>query len=449
MLALKLSDEQVQARTQTLEDWKAAVARQQPLPQVQLRLLDTQESEWVAQYAQGNHQPTALPEEAEMEDEEPQDEEKHEPKWETDSDSETGQGYVDIMDPRDLENAVFRVLPDSGTLGGLQICYQLEVDPKRLIYVVRRVEAPAEQFVLFVVSGSPFVYPGVPTEIAALHLAQDVPHVNHWVGWSPLQESADQHGRSVCTDYAFAVPWHYSYQIPEGFAGNLVLIRDFMRQLLTAVDRLQQKNLLHNDIRLENLHYDPVTRELVLIDLDRTCTPFNLIQMKPGDEYYAPPEKLLLYRALDEGSVNQILRTSAAVSFKSDAYACGVVLSALLQRSSTIKEPQKLRRWRKQLGKLKAHMPPESDLMCGLLHGDPDHRLSAAEALEHPFFHTEFHMSHLADYDMFRTLVQSMTPPQLEHAGPQAETQPSADDTQEQEEPPEDLGDTVPLWTSP
>jgi serine/threonine-protein kinase HSL1 (negative regulator of Swe1 kinase) len=89
------------------------------------------------------------------------------------------------------------------------------------------------------------------------------------------------------------------------------------RQLVKILKHLHSKNIVHGDIKLENILYDRKTQNLLLIDFgsaSRVQSKSSKLQVMSGTPQYVAPE-VILQEEYD--------------GFKSDLYSLGVVLFAL------------------------------------------------------------------------------------------------------------------------
>ena len=221
---------------------------------------------------------------------------------------------------------------------------------------------------------------------------------------------------------------------------NLTEIKYYMRTLLTAVKRLQELGVMHRDIKPTNFLYDPPTKTGLLIDFGlseievdsngnprkqamkdnpdvvKICTLQKTMKIKnrTGTKGYMPPEALFNFP-------NQ---TSAV-----DVWACGVIfLSFLAQRhpvfslnnsskvknftianliplvclfgSNAIKEiafkygygcliPDEMQKDKIAWGDICKLVDRDAfDLLDKMLELDHTKRISASDALNHPFFNS-------------------------------------------------------------
>jgi calcium-dependent protein kinase len=155
---------------------------------------------------------------------------------------------------------------------------------------------------------------------------------------------------------------------------------DFMRQLFSAVAYCHSKSIIHRDLKPENILLDEIENSLTIkvadfgssciFDVDRKLTGCF------GSPYYVAPEVV-------QGRYDE----------KCDVWSCGVIMYILL----TGRPPYPGRTEREILRQVRdspLRIAPEKlqnlsyeaiDLLRKLLTVDPVHRISAAQALSHPW----------------------------------------------------------------
>ncbi|KAE8578656.1 hypothetical protein XENTR_v10023718 [Xenopus tropicalis] len=169
--------------------------------------------------------------------------------------------------------------------------------------------------------------------------------------------------------------------------------RCIMRSLLEAVTYLHSNNIVHRDLKPENILMDDCLN-IKLSDFGFSCIlkPTEKLRELCGTPGYLAPE--ILKCSMDE--------THPGYGREVDLWACGVIMFTLLAGSPPF--------WhRKQMLMLRMIMDgrfqfgsPEwddrsstvKDLICRLLEVCPEKRLTAEQALQHPFF-----QSHQRDQD--------------------------------------------------
>ncbi|XP_034275666.2 phosphorylase b kinase gamma catalytic chain, liver/testis isoform isoform X2 [Pantherophis guttatus] len=178
-----------------------------------------------------------------------------------------------------------------------------------------------------------------------------------------------------------------------------------MRALLEAVSYLHENHIVHRDLKPENILMND-DLSIKLSDFGFSChlEPGEKLRELCGTPGYLAPE--ILKCSMDE--------THPGYGKEVDLWACGVIFFTLLAGSPPF--------WhRKQMLMLRMIMEgryhfgsPEwddrsdtvKDLICRLLKVDPIERLSAEEALQHPFFQRYGReQRHFSPFHKFRVIV--------------------------------------------
>jgi len=269
------------------------------------------------------------------------------------------------------------------------------------------------------------------------------PHLPKAYGWHPLPET-----RSVAIVQQLAA--HDS--IAKCVFGNIAVIRTFMRQLMSTLATCHQAGVVHRDIKYGNIMWDDDRQSLTLIDFDVSAINVAgkyLLRKNVGTEGYEAPEiqechdaREQLRRKLNSESEKEKQRrkqkaadkkssssassaaaadgNSAAAAAdittnnpkycygeKIDIYSSGVVMAQMLLSvrdvGSNRDEDNCASHMRKRLRKAidsMAGRPSKSlsqeersqmeanDLALRMMDRNPQHRISAATALQHVFFKT-------------------------------------------------------------
>ncbi|CDJ58125.1 CAM kinase, CDPK family, putative [Eimeria maxima] len=155
-------------------------------------------------------------------------------------------------------------------------------------------------------------------------------------------------------------------------------------QMLAAVNHCHQHNICHRDIKLENWVYldEREDAPLKLIDFGFSClfSGGNSMRAMKGTIYYVAPEVL-------DGQYNQLC----------DVWSIGVIVYMLLSGTppfsgkTDLEIILKIKRCEFNFdGKIwKSVSPLAKDFISSLLRRNPEDRLTAAAALEHPWLAVE------------------------------------------------------------
>ncbi|XP_035123322.1 phosphorylase b kinase gamma catalytic chain, liver/testis isoform isoform X4 [Callithrix jacchus] len=161
--------------------------------------------------------------------------------------------------------------------------------------------------------------------------------------------------------------------------------RSIMRSLLEAVSFLHANNIVHRDLKPENILLDD-NMQIRLSDFGFSChlEPGEKLRELCGTPGYLAPE--ILKCSMDE--------THPGYSKEVDLWACGVILFTLLAGSPPFWHRRQILMLRMIMEGQYQFSSPEwddrsstvKDLIARLLQVDPEARLTAEQALQHPFF---------------------------------------------------------------
>nr|XP_019572806.1 PREDICTED: phosphorylase b kinase gamma catalytic chain, liver/testis isoform isoform X2 [Rhinolophus sinicus] len=161
--------------------------------------------------------------------------------------------------------------------------------------------------------------------------------------------------------------------------------RSIMRSLLEAVSFLHANNIVHRDLKPENILLDD-NMQIRLSDFGFSChlEPGEKLRELCGTPGYLAPE--ILKCSMDE--------THPGYGKEVDLWACGVILFTLLAGSPPFWHRRQILMLRMVMEGRYQFSSPEwddrsntvKDLISRLLHVDPAGRLTAEQALRHPFF---------------------------------------------------------------
>ncbi|KAM7147403.1 phosphorylase b kinase gamma catalytic chain, liver/testis isoform 3-T3 [Molossus nigricans] len=161
--------------------------------------------------------------------------------------------------------------------------------------------------------------------------------------------------------------------------------RSIMRSLLEAVSFLHANNIVHRDLKPENILLDD-NMQIRLSDFGFSChlEPGEKLRDLCGTPGYLAPE--ILKCSMDE--------THPGYGKEVDLWACGVILFTLLAGSPPFWHRRQILMLRMIMEGQYQFNSPEwddrsntvKDLISRLLQVDPEERLTAQQALQHPFF---------------------------------------------------------------
>ncbi|XP_064150964.1 phosphorylase b kinase gamma catalytic chain, liver/testis isoform isoform X2 [Loxodonta africana] len=161
--------------------------------------------------------------------------------------------------------------------------------------------------------------------------------------------------------------------------------RSIMRSLLEAVSFLHANNIVHRDLKPENILLDD-NMQIRLSDFGFSChlEPGERLRELCGTPGYLAPE--ILRCSMDE--------THPGYGKEVDLWACGVILFTLLAGSPPFWHRRQILMLRMIMEGRYQFSSPEwddrsntvKDLISRLLQVDPEVRLTAEQALHHPFF---------------------------------------------------------------
>ncbi|KAA6393251.1 MAG: putative serine/threonine protein kinase [Streblomastix strix] len=160
-------------------------------------------------------------------------------------------------------------------------------------------------------------------------------------------------------------------------------LRALMKQILEGMRAFHKEDLVHRDIKCDNilLHSPPGS---------------GRVYAKISDFGFAKYEDLTHEQTYTAGTITymapEIFKKPLVVTQKVDIYALGITFYKLVTHKYPVNKAT-LEEQGKKLAQLKSiERPPKIkdgilwDLLSQLLEFDPDKRISAAEALQHPYF---------------------------------------------------------------
>lgn len=154
-------------------------------------------------------------------------------------------------------------------------------------------------------------------------------------------------------------------------------LKNIIRQLLEAVAYLHEYGIVHCDIKPENILYDKTTGNIIKL------TDFGLSRMIFSDQKINTPSGTLAYIAPEA-------LTNVGYGVESDLWSVGIIMYLLVHGRLPFDEKIQSDMVEAILNKkppIKQTLSVElKDILTKLLEKNPTNRISAKEALNHPFF---------------------------------------------------------------
>lgn len=147
------------------------------------------------------------------------------------------------------------------------------------------------------------------------------------------------------------------------------------RQIVSALEYMHAQDITHRDVKLENIIVD--RNKVKLLDFGFSCISKEKLKIFCGTPSYMAPE---------------IVSKREYFGGPADLWAAGVLLYYILYGTlpfkSVTNEKELFRKINRGLFNLQVPGTSEAkDLLKSLLQVEPAQRLSASEALKHPWFH--------------------------------------------------------------
>ncbi|KAJ3443365.1 serine/threonine-protein kinase brsk2-like protein [Anaeramoeba flamelloides] len=183
--------------------------------------------------------------------------------------------------------------------------------------------------------------------------------------------------------------------------------RKFFQQIIYAIEHIHSFSITHRDLKPENLLLDR-DNNIKIIDfgMAKIMESGNLLQTACGSPHYIAPE---------------VLKGKGYDGQKSDIWACGVVLYALLCGYLPFDE-KKYQKLLYKIKKGKYSFPPnldeqEMDLISKMLTVNPKKRITIKEIKKHPWFIKSFPQNYLPPtppIDYGETLKKPISPRKID-----------------------------------
>jgi serine/threonine protein kinase len=262
------------------------------------------------------------------------------------------------------------------------------------VYLCREIANPSKKVALKLIrnefiSSDPSAISNIESEIQILH-GLNHNNVNKIIGYGSNGVCKKPSGR-VITQLIYIILEY----VPNGLFFDLVQTsgglgetggRYFMQQLVDVVKYMQSKNVVHRDLKLENIMVDEKLN-LVLGDFGfATYRNVNFLKSYRGTKTYMAPE-------IKNGQFYD--------GKKSDIFSLGVILFILVQclfpfaeakdddyYYKLIRSGQLEKYWQKTNG---TNLSPEfKDLVLSMLSHDPSKRPTIEQVIQHPWMQKPF-----------------------------------------------------------
>jgi len=222
---------------------------------------------------------------------------------------------------------------------------------------------------------------GVPREIRIMRRLRDKPNLAQILGWCPVDKKK----------YCILLPHYPNCNMLLSTQGNLYLISKIIRSILTGVKNMHEAQVVHRDLAKDNVLWNAITEEAVIIDFDTAAPLREKYYSHVGRDTYDAPEKaevIALRKKMWEEDQRKPEGKQKTKFYgkQADIYSVGVIFWMLLNEKGHSPEPTLLRKWvKKAIQRHKTKKYPEIDLLVKMLAFDPKSRITVEAALEHAF----------------------------------------------------------------
>ncbi|CAK4511665.1 unnamed protein product [Aphanomyces euteiches] len=232
-----------------------------------------------------------------------------------------------------------------------------------------------------------------PREIAVMKMLEPHPNVIELKGtYETVSKEPHAHliSEYVCVVMEYAMGGELFQLLIRDGAYSEEVARRFMRDILAALVHLHKQNVVHGDLKPENLlvtskHASKANVKLADFSMAAVLTSQRLVEKDSLTWAYCPPEVL------------QAPATATALDPKIDMWSVGVILYILLSGRHPFDPDGRCSKeimidWILQFQMVDLHAGWEDvsseakDVIRQLLCRDPAKRLTAEEALRHPWF---------------------------------------------------------------
>mgnify|MGYP000140162108 CR=1 FL=1 len=208
----------------------------------------------------------------------------------------------------------------------------------------------------------------VPREVRIIQALNGAPHVAQLLEWAFVEPDL----------FITVTPCYANFPVMHAVLPHRFLMAKVMRQLLEGIAAMHERGVVHRDIALQNITWDPIKEELNIIDFD--CAAFDRLtgfKSNVGRDLYFAPEM--------SDAINHSQELVVSYDKRVDEYAAGIIFYMML-RNTTHVSRNGVRKFLKRVRKhKKGAKDPALDLLEKMLRYEKKERITIAEALRHPF----------------------------------------------------------------
>ena len=215
---------------------------------------------------------------------------------------------------------------------------------------------------------------GVPREIRILMSLKGKKQFVQLLGWKPLERQL----------YTFVLEHVHNIDPVAATQGNLGLIAELFKSTLVAVKEMQ-KTIAHRDIAIDNMLWDPVKKEMVIIDFNLACFKRERgYRTDLGRENYDAPEKK---EVLENVRKDKKLKYKNKKTYneRAEVYSLGIILWMLYKQEKHSPNAKKIKNWLRKSRHRGVRSLEIENLIISMLCGNPNKRITIDKALEHKF----------------------------------------------------------------
>jgi len=225
----------------------------------------------------------------------------------------------------------------------------------------------------------------IPREVRIMQHLKGHENVADILGWCPIDKRY----------YVIVMKYYEHCDVVTASEKNLYIVAKMMKSILTGLQYIHEKQVVHRDLAKDNILWNPITEQAVIIDFDTSCffRPEGYFRNVGRDKYDAPEKtevievrKELWKEYAETKQFPKQHKKMKAYTEKADMYSLGVLFWMLLNEKKHSPSPQKLKKWITKIKQKHKHKKyAELDLLVRMVTFDPLSRISPQDALNHPF----------------------------------------------------------------